>query len=326
MIDKVELRIPSSIRFSEEFGRVYKDIHADPKNPFRQSQHYLSVGDLRRFGYQSILHMGNVHDKVGNHKLELVETGGKFYGEMADEIRRLFAVEPGSLDLMRVDLAADVKDVPVDWFKRNVHVTFKRWIADIGTLDPIEFSEMGSNGVQTFYLGKRPNVIRVYNKVDERKMQYAKLKARARRELGTVSEFPSFEQMYGHPNTGFTLTRVERQIAGGRVPNQLSTFRMLKKADQFDPFANIVFSGIGKAEPNPDDYDLSDYYMGMYLRQQIERDGIHRVRQFLNRHSKRNANRILKKLADFLPDIDCLIDQKQLFELYRQSVSRQLAA
>ena len=157
-------------------------------------------------------------------------------------------------------------------------------------------------------------------------MQYARLKRSAKRELSPTAKLPTFQEIYGHPETDFILTRVERQIAGGRIPDQLSTFRKLLHAKEFDPFHPLILAGVGKPEPNPSDYDVTKYMAGMYLRRMISDDGIHRVRQFLNRHSTRNASRTLKEYADFLPHDKALIDPKGLYEVYQQSVSKQLAA
>jgi hypothetical protein len=122
------------------------------------------------------------------------------------------------------------------------------------------------------------------------------------------------------------LTRVERQIAGGRMPERLGMFRKLRSAADFDPFENVVYVGVGKPEPNPDNYELSQYLTGMQIRTMVERDGIHRFLQFANKHSKRNGSRLLKDYADFLPSDGCFISPKGLSERFRDSVSKQLAA
>lgn len=227
MIDKVELRIPNFIHFAGPFNRLFRDLRNDPKGPFHPSQHYMTVGDLRDFGYPAILHMHNVHDKRGNHKLELVETGAMAYSQMRHEIERVFAVNTNrdGLELMRLDLAADIEGVPVSWFERNIQAKWKRFTAGIGTIgEPVEFSEMGSKGIQTFYFGRRPNVFRIYDKVAERQYRYRQWIARARRRGTPDAEIPTFEQMFGHSESSFILTRVERQMAAGKVPEVLSTF------------------------------------------------------------------------------------------------------
>src|SRR5215472_3362920 len=91
MIDKVELRIPAQARFTAKFDRLYREIRNEPKlNPFRGSQHYSAVGDLRAFDYQAILHMHCARDKKGNHKVELLDTGAMSYAAMHNEVERIF--------------------------------------------------------------------------------------------------------------------------------------------------------------------------------------------------------------------------------------------
>src|SRR5690348_3366763 len=114
MIDKVEVRIPAQARFCRTFERLYCEIGRDPNpklNPFRRSDHYLRVGDLRPFGYAAILHIHCIRDKLGNHKVELLDTGQMTYGGMNTEIERIFACDARRLPLMRIDLAADIRGV-----------------------------------------------------------------------------------------------------------------------------------------------------------------------------------------------------------------------
>jgi len=73
---------------------------------------------------------------------------------------------------------------------------------------------MSRRGIEAFSFGERSNVLRIYNKVAERQHRYALLTARAKRKYTPVAELPTFKQMFEHPSTGVTLTRVERQLAG----------------------------------------------------------------------------------------------------------------
>jgi hypothetical protein len=327
MIDKVELRIPHGTPFTGPFGRLYRDLSKDPRGPLRRSQHYMTVADLRSFGHPVILHTHNLHDRQGNHKLELVETGSMTYSRMSHEIERVFLVRTNRdwLELMRLDMAADITGVPVTWFERNIAAKWKRSVASIGVLShEVEFSELGTKSVQTFYLGKRPNLFRIYDKVAERRKRYALLKFRAKRE-DTLAALLSFEEMFGHADSGLTLTRVERQMGGGKIPDSISTFLKLRGAGYFNPFEALRFVGVGRPTPDPGSYDLPTYCTGMYLREFAERYGVHRLKQWLNERSKRNANRIIERFKDFLPEDGCLINSEGLFEIYRSSVMKQLA-
>ena len=328
MIDKVDLRVPGYVDYTPEFSALYQELRNDPKGPFRTSQHYLASADLRKFGHPVILHTHCTRDKKGNHKLELLDTGVMGYSRMGNEISRIFNTPPGQLEIMRVDLAADVVGVPVPWFEKNMGVTFKRWTNGIGVADPddLQFSKMGKRGVETCNFGKRPNFYRVYDKITELKGQYVKLKQQAKRDHGHLEGFPTFEQFCGYPETGFILTRVERQIGGARIPEELSTFASLRQAADFNPFSRIKFLNAGSPQPSFDDYEFSTLATGMFLRRLVEEQGFHRAKQFVNQHSERNAIRIFKTYRHFLPSDENLFNSEKLLNLYRISVAKQLAA
>ena len=95
MIDKADVRVPHFVPFTPDFGHLYKELGRDPKGPFKAAQHYTRVADLREYGHPAILHVHNVHGKSGNHKLELVETGGMTYRRMGAEISPIFATPSG---------------------------------------------------------------------------------------------------------------------------------------------------------------------------------------------------------------------------------------
>ena len=328
MIDKVDLRVPAYAPYAREFGALYQDIRNDPKGPFRPSRHYSASADLRKHGYPVVLHTHCTRDKRGNHKLELLDTGVMTYSQMRHEINRIFDTPPGPLQVMRVDLAADVEGVPVEWFEKNLGVTFKRFTSGMGVSDPdeLQFSKMGKNGIETLNFGKRPNFFRIYNKIAELKNQYASLKRAARRENGPQSVLPSFKNVFGYPEMGLILTRVERQIGGSRIPEPLSTFASLRGAADFDPFSRLVFLNAGNTLPSPDGYDFATYAMGMFLHRLVIEQGFHRAKQFVNRHSKRNAKRIFKRYRAFLPSTENLLDSQRLLEQFQRSASKQLAA
>jgi hypothetical protein len=320
MIDKLEVRIPGRTRFSPQFAELYRDLSSDEKmNPFKSAQHYTKSGDLRGFGYPSILHMHCTRDKEGNHKLELVDTGDMSLSAMGHEIERVFDVDCRHLGLMRIDLAADVPGVSIPWFAQHARVKWKRWTADVGK---IEFTQMGMGQIETLYFGKRPNCFRIYDKIAEFHHQYARM---LRRE-SDASETPTFLAQFGYPETGFVLTRVERQIGGSRIPAQIEQFNNLRKLEAFNPFENLELSSIAECPaPSIDEYGLMDFLAGTGARLIVADMGMHRFRALLNKHSPGNATRILRKMQPFLPR-DVGTDAKKLFEIYQESVIRQLAA
>lgn len=347
MIDKLEVIVPNGKPFAREFAAVYADAAADGAIPWRSSRHYTNVVDLRPFGFDSILHAGCKRGKDGNHKLELIDTGSKTYSEIVAEVEQVFDVNPLKLECKRVDLCADVQNVPVSWFHDRMRATYKQFSAKIGVQ---EFSEMGRREMQTLYYGKRPNCFRIYNKTAEMLNQYKAL-CRTRkpgpsseqmeavtglhlvdadtvlpvaRDVNPDADLPSFRELFGVDESA-VLTRVERQIGGGRVPEQLNTIARLKaNALEFNPFERLKFLSSGVVEPVPDDYPFETYCTGMFLRKMAHAQGMQWTRAFMNRD--RNGAWRERKYASFLPISDGGISSGKLFELYRETLSRQLAA
>ncbi len=107
---------------------------------------------------------------------------------------------------------------------------------------------MGNVELQTAYYGRRPNCIRVYDKVAEWRKEYA-----ARKRGAGETEFPALEAIYGWPESGRILTRVERQIGGGRVPAAIRRLGAMPKVlPSFNPFAAVELTPDGNAAlPDP---------------------------------------------------------------------------
>jgi hypothetical protein len=348
VIDKLDVRVPRTTPFTKEFGHLYRELWCDPEHrPFRETEHYEVSGDLRNFGYSAILH-GNCKHRPGAHKLELVDTGAMSYREMLNEVERIYDCPARTLEVMRVDMCADLPRVSVAWLQDRVRVHYKRWGARAQKIEPILMMDMGKRGIETVYFGKKPNCYRIYNKIAEFQHQYQQMQ---RHDEG---DLPSFEQCFGY-TPDFVLTRVERQIAGGRVPKNVGTMgRLQQNAVAFDPFDKLEVISGGKPEPNPTDYDLSEWLAGKQLGELCCEWGMHRLRQFINQHSMGNAGRYLRKYRDFLPPdaaeedsrlnptFDGFVEpepeqaaisdwregitQNRITEIYRESVSRQLAA
>jgi len=332
MIDKLDIRVPGPANYTPEFSGLFAELRNDPKGPFHASRHYLGVADLRRYGHDAILH---THCKFGkgDHKVELIDTGIRSLDYLADQVSRIFAVNPSFLEIIRVDLAADVPGVSVLWFLSHVRAKFKRF-HNAGT--GFEYQQLGQRGIQTLYLGKRPNLFRIYDKVAEWQKQHKEL----RKQAGTA-EIPDFHSFYGvWPDT--VLTRVERQIGGGKIAQQItikretetahvSTLGELRRyAPEFNPFGNLELSRAA-LPPQPNDFsDLNQYMSVMWARSVIPEWGLHAFRQWLNLHTNRNANRWLKRYGNWLsdadPEISDSISSSDLYERYRESVSKQLAA
>ena len=181
VIDKLELRVSSRASYTAEFGTLYSELRTGQgKDPFHATRHYVAVADLRPYGFDAVLHAHCKHGKYGDHKLELLETGKRSFRELVDEMERIFVGDPMRLEVMRVDLTADVEGVPVSFFQDALRVAYKQVANDIEKAD--QFVRMGRGEIQTLYLGSRPNCFRIYNKIAELKKQYAVLKRKETKE------------------------------------------------------------------------------------------------------------------------------------------------
>jgi hypothetical protein len=316
VIDKLCLRVPHNTPFTSEFQKLYAELRGSGA-AFRPSKHYDLVGDLRPFGYQAVLHLYCRRDKAGALKIELVECGRMSFDRMHREICAIFKVDPGRLPVMRLDLAADVQGVPVNWFRARVCVRYKRSTAGFIVSD---MREIGKGSAQTLYYGQRPNTFRIYDKVAEQKKRYSLLVRQASGE-----PMPSFEEFSGFPETGFILTRVEREMGGANLSGCM-VFSHLRKAVHYRPFDALQIIAGGIDVPNPDDYTFETYGTGMFLRNLMETEGMQAAIRHCRRFSKGNTSRILEKYRDFLPaDTERItLDSAYLNQLYQQSVWNQL--
>ena len=126
------------------------------------------------------------------------------------------------------------------------------------------------------------------------------------------------------PEFGHILTRVERQMGGGRIPIELETVADLQNCAAFNPFENIEFISGGAPEPDPNDYSFMEYSTGMHLRHLAETQGMQAAIFYITRRSKRNKQWALKKFRDFLPMPNKEdLTSHRLFELYQRSVASQ---
>lgn len=339
MLDKVDIRIPAATPFSPKMAEIYAYAAHPDVNLFHESDHYTRTGDLRPFGMQSRIHVGLKHGKAtsgvvpvgngrtqnvrlspANHKLELIDVGEMGFSRMVHEVGEVFGLKQSkilALETIRVDLAADVVGVPVTWFRDNVRAQYKRWGAELG-----EYTEMGSKGVETVYFGKRPNCFRIYDKVAELKYQHKRLT----RKASPDADKPDFQETWGVPETDFIMTRVERQIGGGRIPTELSNIARLKNAPDFNPFGKLKFRAAGAVVPNQGTDDNTTYWAGLYLRQMFLEAGQHNFHRYMSGKCGDNLIRTMKRFARYLPAIAAGgVTAANLYDFYRNSVTRQLA-
>jgi hypothetical protein len=370
MIDKIEAMVEKGTDFRGELNDLRR-ASPDVFNPvLKPSRFYKAVADLRQsFGLDAILHIDQ--KRYGTHKIELLETGKKGMLEIQDTLEQIVAGDPGGCRLGRVDLAADIKDVPLSWFREPTYVEFKQFLCAHSKFVDSEMSEMGKKVYQTLYFGKRPSCVRIYDKTAERLAHYGLLKKRAIRdekkkwaERYTMSRdrenFPKFvppnlptehewlamqlpEIKQDIPVNDCVakvlpfpvVTRVENQF-GGRVPKELATVADISKnVLDFNPFARMRLLFGVKVAPKFDARDARGNYRfpviewmaWMYVRDNLKSLGAAQIWSIVNRD--RNGKRYFEKMKDFLPEDEsgCPgVSETDLYERYRHSISRQLAA
>jgi hypothetical protein len=321
LIDKIELRLPSSVTFRKEIRALIRQMnYSTGKGFMRPSRFYVGVGDLRPLGIDALLHYHCKKGNQGNHKLEMVATGKKPYSELAALIDAVIDGPSEDLGIMRLDLCADVPGVPVSWFQPRIWVKFKRSARQI---EPLKLDVISKASVETISAGVHPNMVRVYDKVEERKMQFRKMNKKCSKDADPLD----FEKEFGFGPQA-VLSRVERQFGGGRIPEAVSTFGKLARAPEFNPFDILeITDNTGATLPAVHECDsVIEYLAGKELHRMICQIGLQTTRRWLNKQSGGNGARMLKRYHRFLPgsDADSLTVQR-IFEIYRASVTRQLA-
>lgn len=363
MIDKIEVMLKPGTLFRGELRELDFCSPFDPcLQHVKPSKFYHLVADLRPRGFAALLHVGlklGAKKSHGGHKIELLETAKKGVREMEGTIEAIADCDPKSCRLGRIDLAVDVADVSLSWFREHAYVQYKQFICAHAKVEECEYSELGKKVYQTLYFGKRPSCIRIYDKIAERVSHYELWKRRETRaakkdgieppEFPTVQEWLSVElprtkkpfQPDLIPGTSPAeqtllfpvITRVENQL-GGRVPESIKTVRQMRgNVLDFNPFSRMKILSGQTVPPGLFDRDSDGRFRFtfekwcalMYVHDNWKVLGAAQMYSMLNRD--RHWNRYRPLLKEFIPETgDEGIAELELYERYRDSVSRQLAA
>jgi hypothetical protein len=322
VIDKIELRLPSTVYFQRDIRALLRNVgYASSESSMRPSRDYAAVGDLRPVGIDALLHYRCKRGSHGNHKLELLDTGSKPYSALVAQVEAVVDHTVDDLGIMRIDPCVDIPGFPVSWFQSRLRVKYKRTSRQIR---PLTTDIIGNVGVETISIGQRPNMVRVYDKVAECKMQFRKMERKASKDADPLD----FEREFGFAKDA-VLTRIERQFGGCRIPPDLATFGHLPRAADFNPFDSLVITGEGPSRlPTVDECEsVTDYLAGMQLNQKVTAEGLQPTVRWMNAKSGGNGARLLKRLGKFLPGSNGdSITVERIFETYRESVSLQLGS
>jgi hypothetical protein len=325
MIDKIELRLPRVTPFRPAVREFMAESrHFKNSSRTMGSGRYEWVTNLGPVGIDGLLHYSLKREEndphEGESKLELLDTGTKGYSDLVAQVEATVESPVDDLDIMRIDLCADMHGVPVEWFLSRLRVRFKRIAHEIGIP---KYQRIGKAGIQTVSAGQRPNIVRVYDKVAEYKNQLRKLQRKRSREADELT----LEREFGISESA-VITRVERQFGGQRIPRAIECFGLLSRLPEFNPFTNIeICNGTGARVPTIPECGLDTWLTGTLLHQFQTEMGEQQFRRWLNVNSAGNAARYRKRYADFLqPDGDNLLTTETIFQTYRESVMKQLAA
>ncbi len=343
MIDKVDVRIPEFASPGPALAEAFEGLRKHPVPPFRPSRHYQYVCDLRDdFDVDAVVHLFLRHGRP-THKVEIIDAGDRTVEDMADIIAKLFVVDPLALGLMRVDLAADLDGVPVPWFKDHAYVSRKQFSSRIEKSfeQELEFVGMGTAQAQTLYAGKRPSLMRIYDKLAEWRMQLRKLEKEYRRfnALMEGMDMTAEQRYYGvlipptfteycrargyDYQTGNILTRIESQIGGNRLPPELATFNDLRYAHELTPFDGLQIVGSDRAhliDSPPEEVPVRNWLAALGFEALKEHLGSAQfARSFVLKHGKGNGKRILQSLAECCPVRPRTLTTEEIQESFKQS-------
>lgn len=304
MIDSLDVRVPKQSLLTGEI----EVILAHPHPRFQKTWYYRRVADLRPWGFSSILHYES--RRSGNHKLELLRVGKMSLSSMLTEIASVVEVDPQALQIMRVDLTADVLGYTVDWFRENMRAAHKRCT-----------KEIQENDQKTFYLGKRPDLFRVYDKSALRRIEYQGLLSDRR----VCRPLPPFEEMYGH-SIDDVVTRVEHQYGGRGLPKEIDTVgSLLANATTFNPFKALqIRPGTCASERIADEYEGIKFFKAQTVLRLKEKYGLTGARRIISEKTAGNASRFFKGLEALIAAMSQPEDL-DLFAEYRRSTAEQLA-
>jgi hypothetical protein len=186
------------------------------------------------------------------------------------------------------------------------------------------YSEMGKGCLQTLYFGKRPNLIRIYDKQAEYQDQYRTLVWK----LGKDVEPPSFESVFGLSNRDSVLTRVERQM-GGRIPPEVATLRqVIESGFAFKPFSRLKIIDHPPTPELDSHVSFETRCTGLYLQSIPQSDGMQAANSFISKYSNGNASWVREKDEFFLASASRTtgITEAELQRRFEESLARQMSA
>jgi hypothetical protein len=276
MIDRLELTIP------EHTPKVANLWQSHRYRPCSVGSPYQYAVDFRA-DLALTVHCGHRHairQARRHYKLDFTDTRLMSVHDLLWRICSLFDIshdEALTARVVRIDFTADVYGTPIFWFKENARVLRKSRTSSYETI----LAET-KKGVTALVFGKRPDLIRIYNRIAEK------------RERGEDVLYSGMASGAPAP----VVTRIERQCSGIKIPAQLARLgQFFANTEDFDPFVNLVLAETG-AEPGTDDWKPHRWLMNLGLQAAVQQLGKAAVLSRLNKAG--NGYRYFQQYAGFL--------------------------
>lgn len=276
-----------------------------------QGGQYRDVLDLRREGLSSVLYLNS--GASNSNKLVLLSTSEMTYADIESELNALFECDIDRLKVKRIDLAVDVNDYSVKWFKGHTSVKRKRSGCEFGKLYRDERCL-----IETLIFGTRPNVIRIYDKLAQMRVQGRRQQLQWQ-SSGVVSRAPdeSWER-------SGSVTRVERQYGGRMIPQQLATLRNLREESaNINPFDVLEFSAATNISDIPQHLGGSAYLKLVGVQSLIEKLGYQQATSVLNERTGGKGKKLMRNIESLIAPTEILV-VPHLYALYQGSLAAQL--
>jgi hypothetical protein len=327
MFDTVHVEVPRLVEYSRNGVAIVRDLDrleaegksggwrvGGAKSPYRRT------ANLEPYGLPIILHQSPRWNQQGGDKIEFTGAGAMRVSQMAAAGAGIYRFNLADAAFLRLDCTADVKEVPVDWFRDHTRFKYKIKGREYGT-----WSKHRRAVSETLYGGDKPNQWRIYDKTGER--QY-RLQQERRKVSKAERDELTFESLYGmSPN--LKVTRVERQM-GDRSPAKVygvKYFGDIAMMAGKPVFENMIFPETARV--NLKGLKGEDELIAEFLLEYKAKHGLQDTLSKYKRHvSKRTFARKYKLFEGLLhasPDTPG-ITLAALTERYRVSSLVQLAA
>ena len=302
MIDKLEVLVPEGVPRREEVWRENREHFANLGSIFGRTldaDFSLALRVHRDFRVP-------IAKEKRHFKVDFTDTRLMSADDILWRLMWLFEVDQEqalSFRIGRIDFAADVYGVSVEWFKLNSRVKRKRT-----TLSYEGCKEETSKGnITSVAFGKRPDMYRIYDRVAEKRHRGA-------------------ETLYDGMSLGAPVpivTRVERQCSGRAVPKDVATVgALLEHASTVDPFPALWCREKNDGSPSTEGWPPQKWLMNEGLAAVVQRYGEATVRARLNRG--RNAMRIFSRYSELLSENSTGVTADRIHEIYRFGTVKQL--